>query len=135
ILTATMGNMARTRQLWLKDRVVSSLELYPTYKEADFAPHRQFGLAELKRINGGDVLVAVATDEKNPAAVFPFPGSEHWHYAGMKVTQFWRVPAADVQSDLQVVVNGRYTYWRSRQPVPGGIAFENFELRQKFRSG
>ena len=135
ILTATMGNMSRTRQLWLKDRVVSSLGLYSTYKEADFAPHRQFGLAELHRSKDGDVLVAVTTDEQNPAAVFPFPGTEHWHYAGMKVTQFWRVPSADVQPDLQVVVNGRYMYWRSHQPVPGGIAFENFELRQKFRPG
>jgi hypothetical protein len=34
-----------------------------------------------------------------------------------------------------VVVNGRYTYWRSKQPVPGGIAFENFELKQRFREG
>ena len=135
ILTATMGNMARTRQLWLKDRVVSSLELYPTYKQPDFAPHRQFGLAGLHRIKDGDILVAVTNDEQNPPSVFPFPGSEDWHYAGMKVTQFWRVPAADVQPDLQVVVNGRYMYWRSHQPVPGGIAFENFELRQKFHQG
>lgn len=32
ILTATMGNKARTRLLWLKDEVVSSLKLYPGHK-------------------------------------------------------------------------------------------------------
>jgi hypothetical protein len=29
-------------------------------------------------------------------------------------------------------VNARFTYWRSSKPVPGGIAFENFELQERF---
>ena len=33
------------------------------------------------------------------------------------------------QADKQV------TYWMSDRPIPGGIAFENFELREPFRSG
>jgi len=31
ILTATTGNLARTRLLWLKDEVISSLRLYPVH--------------------------------------------------------------------------------------------------------
>ena len=42
ILTATMGNMTRTRLLWLKDEVMSSLRVYQDYKETGFAPHRQY---------------------------------------------------------------------------------------------
>ena len=39
------------------------------------------------------------------------------------------------RDDLHVAVNGRYTYWLSRQPIPGGVAFENFELREGFYDG
>jgi hypothetical protein len=44
-------------------------------------------LSRLQRNAAGGVLVAVTNDEENPASVYPFPGSEAWHYAGMKVTQ------------------------------------------------
>jgi hypothetical protein len=36
---------------------------------------------------------------------------------------------------LQVAVNGRYTYWLSRQPIPGGVALENVEMRERFYEG
>jgi hypothetical protein len=39
------------------------------------------------------------------------------------------------RAELQAVVNARYTYWQSRQPIPGGVAFENFELREPFYPG
>ena len=29
----------------------------------------------------------------------------------------------------------RLSYWRSQRPIPGGIAFENFELVERFRNG
>ena len=135
ILTATMGNMARTRLLWLRDEVVSSLQLYQDYKAKDFAPHRQYPLSRLRRTTEGRVLAAVTNDEADPASVFPFPGSELWHYAGFKVTQYWAREAGAFGADLQVVVNGRYTYWRSARPVPGGIAFENFEMQERFHDG
>jgi hypothetical protein len=135
VLTATMGNMARTRLLWLKDDLVHSRTLYPTYREADFAPQTLFPLPRLHRNAEGDVLVALTNDEADPAAVFPFPGSQLWHYGGAKVTQFWRKPAGAFRNDLQAAVNARYTYWLSRRPIPGGIAFENFELRERFYDG
>jgi hypothetical protein len=121
--------------LWLKEEVVTSLKLYPDYREPDFAPHRYFALDRLYRTAAGAVLAAIATDEVNPAAVEPFPGQPHWRYAGSPVTQYWQKPAGTWRDDLHVAVNGRYTYWLSRQPLPGGIAFENFEMRERFYEG
>jgi hypothetical protein len=137
ILTATMGNMARCRQLWLKQRLVTSGELYPSPQQDKFGfvRHREFPLSDLHQDPTNGVLVAITTDESNPASIYPFAGSESWHYAGVKVTQYWRIPPGDHLDGLQAVVNGRLTYWRSRQPIPGGIAFENFELREKFQQG
>ena len=135
ILTATMGNKARARQLWLENEVVSSLKLYPGYKGYDFAPHRLFALDRLHRTSAGEVLVALTTDEADPSAVEPFPGRTHWRYAGFPVTQYWKKPAGTWRPGLEVAVNGRSTYWLSRQPIPGGIAFENFEMREPFYEG
>ncbi len=135
VLTATMGNMARTRQLWLGDEVVSSLRAYPDYRGSGFAPHREYPLPRLHRTAAGGVLVAVTNDEEDPASAYPFPNSQRWHYAGCKVTQFWAKEAGAFQSDLKAVVTGRFTYWQSSRPIPGGVAYENFELRERFEDG
>lgn len=135
ILTATMGNLARTRLLWLRDETLSSLKLYPGYRETGFAAHTLYPLERLHRTASGDVLVAVTTDEDNPAATHPFPGTRHWYYDGSKVTQYWKKTRGAVRGDLHAAVNARYTYWQSSRPIPGGIAFENFELREKFHEG
>jgi hypothetical protein len=132
ILTATMGNKARTRHLWLKHEVVSSLKLYPDYRDPEFTPHRFFALDRLHRTPDDDVLAAITTDEANPAAAPPTAAAAHWHYLGTPVTQYWRKPADTGQPDLHVAVNARYTYWMSRHPIPGGVAFENFEMRERF---
>ncbi len=135
ILTATMGNMVRTRQLWLNHEVVSSLKVYSDYRDTGFAPHREYPLSRLHRTSTGRVLVAITNDEEDPASVYPFPNSELWHYAGCRITQYWAMDTGSFRNDVQVVVNGRYTYWRSSRPIPGGIAFENFELRERFHDG
>jgi acetyl esterase/lipase len=51
------------------------------------------------------------------------------------VTQYWKKPQGTWRDDLHVAVNRRYTYWLSRQPIPGGVAFENFEMRERFHEG
>ena len=38
-------------------------------------------------------------------------------------------------SDVHVAVNARYTYYGTDGPIPGGVAFENFELRERFHPG
>lgn len=135
ILTATMGNKARARLLWLKDRVASSLDLYSDYREPHFTPHHIVAGEHLHRTAAGDLLVAITTDEADPAAVEPFPRRVHWYYGGFPVTQYWKKPAATWRDDIHVAVNGRYTYWLSQRPIPGGISFENFELRERFHAG
>ena len=100
-----------------------------------FAPHSYFARDRLARTLAGNLLVAVTTDETNPATVFPFPGSRLWHYGGFNVTQYWKKPRATARDDLHAAVNARYTYWRSRRPIPGGVSFENFELRERFYDG
>jgi hypothetical protein len=135
ILTATMGNMARTRLLWLKDEVVSSLKLYAGHKGTDFAPHTLYSLDRLARTTNGDVLAAVTTDEKDPASVWPFPGRRLWHYGGRKVTQYWKKPRGTARDDLQAAVNARHTYWQTQRPIPGGVAYENFEFQERCYEG
>ena len=135
ILTATMGNKARARLLFLEDGAVSSLQLYPEYRAEHFAPHEIFRLERLPRASNGDVLVSIMNDESNPAGVRPFGRPHFWDYLGRKVTQYWRKPKEEITPELVCAVNGRFTYWGSRQPIPGGISFENFELREPFESG
>jgi hypothetical protein len=135
ILSATMGNKARARLLWLETTTVSSLDLYSDYRASGFTAHRVFALDRLQRTSAGDVVAAITTNEPDPAAVDPKPAASHWRYRGLPVTQFWRKPAGTWREDLGVAVNGRYTYWMSEHPIPGGVAFENFEMRERFYPG
>jgi hypothetical protein len=135
ILTATMGNKARARQLWLKDEMVSSLELCGDYTQSGFTAHRILPLDRLQRTLAGETLAAITTDEPDPGSVDPAPAAAHWRYRGFPVTQYWKKPAGTSPGNLQVAVNGRYTYWMSRHPIPGGVAFENFEMREPFHPG
>jgi hypothetical protein len=134
ILTATMGNYARMRRLWLKDEVVEAAALWPTFQpdRLGFAPHRKFELARLPR-RSEDVLVAAAPDEPDPEkANYAADVPKHWRYQGRFATQYWRAP---VQASLVARVNGRTTYWATAAPIPGGVAIENLELEAPFRAG
>lgn len=132
ILTATMGNKARARLLWLKDETVSSLKLYPDYQGPDFTEPTVFPLKALTVTSDGELLVAITTDEQRPADTRPFTGTGGWYYGGFKVTQYWKKLKGTWRDDVHAVVNGRFRYWRSTRAIPGGIAFENFELRERY---
>ncbi len=134
-LTATMGNYARLRRLWLNGRVVTSGDLWPDQRGTDFAPDVYFTLEQLTRSDDGDVVVAATPDESEPWRLKPFAPRQHWWWHGGVFTQYWRKPAATVRPDLHVRANGRWTYWRTAQSIPGGIAFENIELRERFHPG
>jgi hypothetical protein len=111
ILTATMGNKARARRLWLKDETVNSLDLYGDYRDRGFTVHRLYYLDRLHRTPAGEVLAAITTDELDPRSVDPSPAPSHWRYRGFPVTQYWKKPAGTWDDGLHVAVNGRYTYW------------------------
>lgn len=131
VLTATMGNWARLRELRLDGRVVRAAELWPDYRDIHFAPHAAFGVDDL--VHDGDaVVVQAAPDEDAPEAAEYAPGTkEHWHYQGLRAVQEWR--AEDPDPRLRAQVNGRHTYWMSADAIPGGIAFENVEIVEPFR--
>jgi hypothetical protein len=135
ILTATMGNKARARLLTLKDGPVSSLQLWPDYHDFHFSPSRVFGFDRLPQTSTGEVVVAIMNDEVDPGKVQPFGRPHFWDYKGRKVTQYWKKRADERNGNVVCAVNGRFVYWGSKQPIPGGVALENFELREPFRSG
>lgn len=133
-LTATMGNYERLRHLWLRDRTVDSREYCAGYEGNGFVDRDNFPLAEMLRYGDGDAIALATTDEADPSAV-TVPNAPAWNYRAQKLTQYWRVPARHIQPDLRVKVNGRRVYWSSSNPIPGGPAFENFELRQRYVAG
>lgn len=57
----------------------------------------------------------------------------HWKYYGDIATQLWYNPNPD--NDMLRLVDERYTYWASKAPIPGGISFENFELKAPLKNG
>jgi len=134
-LTATMGNFEKLRVLWLKDRTIRSDQLYAAYTEDNFIEHENYMLDELLRTAAGDAIVFATSNEASPSSVFSKTAAPHWHYQLPRLTQYWKVPAGQIEPDLRVRVNGRRVYWASHDPIPGGPAFENFESRQRYRAG
>lgn len=131
VITATMGNFARLRRLELADGVEASLALWPDYRGDGFTRHRTFGLERMSRLPEGDAVVSATPDEPQPTtATYADGTASHWRYVGDLARQRWRMPSPP--ASLRVGVNGRFTYWASRSPIPGGVSFENFELIAPF---
>jgi hypothetical protein len=133
-LTATMGNYERLRLLWLNDKVESSKMLFGDYRGNDFAEKGTYPLSQMLRNNDGDAVVYATSDEPDPPTTAG-NATAHWRYTLPKLTQYWRVSSYDVQPDLRVRVNARRVYWASTAPILAGIAFENFETRQRYVQG
>ncbi|MGH9515382.1 MAG: hypothetical protein ACRD3P_06855 [Terriglobales bacterium] len=133
-LTATMGNFERLRWLFLKDRTVESLQLFGSETGDGFFEHENYPVEEMLRSADGDAIALAASNEPNPSSELNVR-SKFWHYPLPRLTQYWRVPAHDIEPDLRVRVNARQVYWASHFPVPNGVAFENFELRQRYVAG
>lgn len=134
IVTATMGNFARLRTIYLDSGQVISKNLWPDYQEDAFTEHHHFSVDEFFKDTTDRAYVFAATNEDNPAeAIYEEDTKTHWKYYGEKATQYWA--ASELIPDLQCLVNGRYTYWASKSPIPGGISYENFELKAPFKQG
>jgi hypothetical protein len=133
-VTATMGNYERLRLLWLNDQVIDSRKLFASYAGDAFVEQFDYPLGEILRSDAGDAIAFCTSNEADPGRT---PGNDtaHWIYTLPKLTQYWRVPGRDVEPDLRVRVNGRRVYWASTAPVLGGVAFENFEFRERFVPG
>src|SRR5262249_6174486 len=133
-LTATMGNYERLRYLWLKDRVVDSRELFAGYAGAGFVEKENYPRDEMLSYGDSDAVALATTNEDDPSGV-DVTARPSWTYRSIKLTQYWRVPAGAIQPDLRIKVNGRRVYWASTTPIPDGLSFENFEVRQRYAPG
>jgi hypothetical protein len=135
ILTATMGNMQRLRRLHLAERIATPNELFKKDPGPNFTPHAVFKLSELKREADG-VIVTADSDEADARVLSKtLPDRlRFWQYTGVNFVQYWRQPEP-VDPGLVAVVNARKMYWRRTTEVPGGLAFENFELNAPFHEG
>lgn len=147
-LTATMGNYSRLRLLYLKDTIIDSRQLFNGYNGIDFAEKNPYTHNQMLRTKKGDYMVAAESNEDfTQLASWPqqpaYLQKWSWRYRPFfKLTQYWRKDVADTDSSLEVRVNGRVKYWggESTNPndyinIPGGAAFENFELREKYHAG
>ena len=134
IVTATMGNKARLRNLYLKDGTLHSGSIWPDYRLDGFAEHCHIPAGRMISGSDGAVWFIAAPDEEDPAstplAEGTFPG---WKYYGATATQYWKKLLPE--SRTEGLVNGRFAYWGSSSPIPGGIAYENFEMKSPFRQG
>lgn len=134
ITTATMGNKARLRTLFLKEGQKSSLELWPDYKDIHFTSHAYFSQKEMIRDKKGNAYFIAAPNEKDYSRAVYAPGTHsHWKYTGKHATQYWI--KKNPHEQLNGLVSGRFTYWASEAPIPGGISIENFELKSPFKNG
>lgn len=147
-LTATMGNYSRLRLLYLKDKVVDSRELFKGYDDIDFDEKAPYPAGEMLRGKNDSYMVCAESNETfNELAAWPqtpqYLNKWAWRYRPFyKLTQYWRVDSTGYDPSLQVRVNGRAKYWGGESTdkskyvnVPGGPAFENFELRENYKSG
>ncbi|MBI2302145.1 MAG: hypothetical protein HYU66_24845 [Armatimonadetes bacterium] len=135
VLTATMGNKARLRHALLADGLWSATALWPGHAGHEFTPFQAVPLARLRRNDAGDVLVPMECDEPDPAANWPHDPADWWRWRWEKLVQWWRVPAADVGPGVHFAANGRARYYGTALDIPGGVAFENTEIRMPFRPG
>ncbi len=136
-LTATMGNYARLRLLSLRDGVMEAGRVWPDFTGNEFTADAFAPQDRFVHMPDGDLVVCATSNETDPHSVPPDPVGPGWAYRGsFPLTQYWRKPKA--QSDdpsLKVRVNGRRVYWATHNPIPGGLAYENFDLVQRFNEG
>lgn len=130
VLTATMGNYARLRNVYLKNSAVNSEDLFKleTRDGWQFFPWHQWPAGKLP-IESGTITFA-ATGEIESAVPDDVPPS--WRYAGIPGRQYWRT---EMVPGLMARVNGRSTFWGTQVNIPGGAAYENFELKSPFSNG
>lgn len=147
-LTATMGNYSRLRLLYLKDQVIDSRSLYKGFDGIDFIEKEGYPATQMLKDTNGDYIV-LASPNESFADLSSWPQDADylarwsWRYRPFfKVTQYWRKENSGNDSSLHVRVNGRAKYWSGGSKnknnyidIPGGPAFENFELRENYYSG
>ncbi len=145
-LTATMGNYARLRELYLGDTIIDSRKLYAGFNGIGFIEKEGYPAGRMLRDSlGRPIVMATSSESFTELASWPQEPSYlarwNWRYRPFyKVTQYWRKEQAP--SSLHIRVNGRAKYWSGGSNdttryinIPGGPSFENFELREAYVPG
>jgi hypothetical protein len=130
VLTATMGNFARLRHLHLNSRTIEAADILRDQQldPASFFPWFSWPASEMSH-DGGNLVVSATGDIETAT---PDDVPRGWRYEGASAVQTWSTPD---RPGVVVRVNGRSEFWASKARVPGGPAFENFELLSPFASG
>lgn len=134
VLTATMGNFARLRNLYVKDNIKSALNIWLDHQGTNFTEHDYTQSSQMLTDKSGSVYFVAAPNEDNPIdATYAKDTEDHWKYKGTKAIQYWK--KMNPTDSLKGLVNGRFTYWASASAIPGGVAIENFEFKEHFKNG
>lgn len=133
VLTATMGNFARVRRLWLADEIIDSRKLWPQAGGHDFLPSAEYPQDRLHKEKDGSLIAAVTPDETDPASVAV--ARKWWTCKASVATQYWRKPPDTIYGPIMARVNGRLVYYGTGTDIPGGVSYENFEFIEKFTPG
>lgn len=134
VLTATMGNKARLRTLHLRDKQVLSTELWSDYKGIHFTDRTPIANQDMLRDKDGSIYFIATPNETDYSQAAYHPTTQHhWRYDGKHATQYWI--KKNPTTELKGILTGRYTYWMSQAPIPGGVSIENFELNEPFQEG
>ena len=147
-LTATMGNYSRLRLLYLNNKIVDARSLYKNFNDIDFIEKDEYPANELLKDSNNNYIVVAESDESF-SSISSWPQQENyykrwsWRYRPFcKFTQYWRTEKNQADTSLRVRVNGRAKYWSGGSSnkndyinIPGGVAFENFEMREKYFPG
>jgi hypothetical protein len=143
-LTATMGNYSRLRLLHLKDKIIDSRGLFARYDDIEFDEKEPYPYTQMLKAKNGDLLaVAEPSETFDQLASWPYQPKSNWRYRPpFRLTQYWRVDSGGYDHSLNIRVNGRAKYWAGGSDdktkyvnIPGGPAFENFELRENYQPG
>ena len=134
VLTATMGNQLRCRDLWLSETSVSSRELFHDFSANGFASCDAFPLSTMHRTRDGDIVAVITPDEYEPRETIP-RADRAWHSSLPWLGQYWLKRAGCKTRKLRVLINGRRVYWGGDLSIPGGPSIENFEFNEPFKSG
>ncbi|MDH5770051.1 MAG: hypothetical protein OEZ25_02015 [Candidatus Bathyarchaeota archaeon] len=141
IVSATYGNLARLRDLYLRYRIVNARELFEGYELGAwcFYPRVSFDLDELMINEENAVTVYAGNDEEGDWVADL--GNEAPYYDGPRFFQYWRKYAGSYGEDFQVSVNGREKYFGGffnpcgHINISGGVSYENFEMVEEYYHG
>lgn len=141
VISATWGNLARLRDLYLGNRTVNARELFEGEELGNwcFYPRVGFGVDELIVDEEGTVTVYAGNDEEGEWIADLGNGAPY--YDGEKFYQYWRKYAGSYSDELHVAVNGREKYFGGfvnpcgNKDITGGVSYENFEMIEEYYLG